>query len=100
MMRKTRTPNSPRITQLRPPKGAPNVLIVLIDDAGFGPSSALGGPCYTPTAERLAAGGLPAGKHVQLNSYYEHENNTGKTPNEQRNEIGFALNLYVSLEKK
>jgi hypothetical protein len=26
----------PPITQLRPPKGAPNVLIVLIDDAGFG----------------------------------------------------------------
>src|SRR5208337_1986115 len=48
----------PAITQLRPPKGAPNVLIVLIDDAGFGSSSAFGGPCNTPTAERLAAGGL------------------------------------------
>jgi arylsulfatase len=43
---------------LRPPKGAPNVLIVLIDDAGFGSSSAFGGPCYTPNAEKLAAGGL------------------------------------------
>jgi arylsulfatase len=49
---------NPPITQLRPPKGAPNVLIVLIDDAGFGSSSAFGGPCNTPTAERLAAGGL------------------------------------------
>ena len=48
----------PPITQLRPPKGAPNVLIVLIDDAGFGSSSAFGGPCNTPTAELLAAGGL------------------------------------------
>jgi arylsulfatase A-like enzyme len=48
----------PPITQLRPPKGAPNVLIILIDDAGFGSSSAFGGPCNTPTAERLAAGGL------------------------------------------
>ncbi|MGO9933156.1 MAG: arylsulfatase [Steroidobacteraceae bacterium] len=48
----------PPIAQLRPPKGAPNVLIVLIDDAGFGSSSAFGGPCSTPTAERLAAGGL------------------------------------------
>ena len=48
----------PPITQLRPPKGAPNVLIVLIDDAGFGSSSAFGGPCHTPTAELLAAGGL------------------------------------------
>ena len=46
------------ITPLRPPKGAPNVLIVLIDDAGFGSSSAFGGPCYTPTAELLASGGL------------------------------------------
>jgi arylsulfatase len=48
----------PPITQLRPPKGAPNVLIVLIDDAGFGSSSAFGGPCNTPTAKLLAAGGL------------------------------------------
>jgi arylsulfatase A-like enzyme len=48
----------PPITQLRPPKGAPNVLIILIDDAGFGSASAFGGPCNTPTAERLAAGGL------------------------------------------
>ena len=48
----------PPIKPLRPPKGAPNVLIVLIDDAGFGSSSAFGGPCQTPTAERLAARGL------------------------------------------
>jgi arylsulfatase A-like enzyme len=48
----------PPITPLRPPKGAPNVLIILIDDVGFGASSAFGGPCNTPTAERLAAGGL------------------------------------------
>jgi arylsulfatase A-like enzyme len=48
----------PPIEQLRPPKGAPNVVIVLIDDVGFGASSAFGGPCQTPTAERLAARGL------------------------------------------
>jgi arylsulfatase A-like enzyme len=48
----------PPIRTLRPPQGAPNVLIVLIDDAGFGSSSAFGGPCHTPTAERLAKGGL------------------------------------------
>src|SRR5687767_10983795 len=48
----------PPIERLRPPKGAPNVLIVLIDDVGFGATSAFGGPCQTPTAERLAAGGL------------------------------------------
>jgi arylsulfatase len=48
----------PPIEELRPPAGAPNVLIVLIDDAGFGASSAFGGPCNTPTAERLAQSGL------------------------------------------
>src|SRR5688500_11551134 len=48
----------PPITQLRPPKGAPNVLVILIDDAGFGAASAFGGPCQTPTPDRLAKGGL------------------------------------------
>lgn len=48
----------PPITMLRPPEGAPNVLIVLLDDVGFGAASAFGGPCKSPTAERLAANGL------------------------------------------
>jgi arylsulfatase A-like enzyme len=48
----------PPITPLRPPTGAPNVLVVLIDDVGFGASSAFGGPVNMPTAERLAAKGL------------------------------------------
>ncbi len=48
----------PPIEPLLPPEGAPNVLIVLLDDVGFGASSAFGGPCATPNAERLAAGGL------------------------------------------
>src|SRR5580765_2035300 len=48
----------PPIRPLRPPAGAPNVLIILLDDVGFGASSAFGGPCQTPNAERLAAGGL------------------------------------------
>jgi arylsulfatase A-like enzyme len=48
----------PPIEPLRPPEGAPNVLIVLIDDVGFGASSAFGGPINTPNAERLAANGL------------------------------------------
>jgi arylsulfatase len=48
----------PPIEQLRPPKGAPNVLVIMLDDVGFGASSAFGGPCRTPNAERLAAGGL------------------------------------------
>ena len=48
----------PPIRDLRPPDGAPNVLVILIDDAGFGSSSAFGGPCQTPNAEKLAAAGL------------------------------------------
>jgi arylsulfatase A-like enzyme len=48
----------PPIEPLRPPDGAPNVLVILLDDVGFGASSAFGGPCSTPTAERLAANGL------------------------------------------
>jgi arylsulfatase len=48
----------PPIEQVRPPKGAPNVLIVLIDDAGFGSSSTFGGPCQTPALDKLASGGL------------------------------------------
>jgi arylsulfatase A-like enzyme len=48
----------PAIEPLLPPPGAPNVLIVLLDDVGFGASSAFGGPCATPNAERLAARGL------------------------------------------
>lgn len=48
----------PPIEPLRPPAGAPNVVVILLDDVGFGASSAYGGPCSTPTAERLAADGL------------------------------------------
>lgn len=48
----------PPIKALRPPKEAPNVIIFLIDDAGFGSSSVFGGPCHTPNFEKLAGGGL------------------------------------------
>jgi arylsulfatase len=40
------------------PKDAPNILLVLVDDAGFGNPSTFGGPCQTPTLSRLAAQGL------------------------------------------
>src|SRR5512140_665110 len=56
----------PPIEQLRPPKGAPNVLIILIDDAGFGSSSAFGGPCQT--AERGKTGG--SGSEIQSLSHH------------------------------
>ena len=48
----------PPIQPLRPPAEAPNVLVIMLDDAGFGSSSAFGGPCNTPTFERLAGQGL------------------------------------------
>ena len=44
------------IEPVAPPEGAPNVLVILLDDVGFGASSAFGGPVHTPNAERLAAG--------------------------------------------
>ena len=43
---------------ISPPEGAPNVLVILLDDVGFGAASVFGGPCRTPTAERLASNGL------------------------------------------
>lgn len=45
-------------TPLRPPAGAPNVLLVLIDDAGYGQSGTFGGLVPTPTLDSLAAQGL------------------------------------------
>ena len=40
------------------PEGAPNVLLILTDDVGFGATSTFGGPIPTPTFDRLAASGL------------------------------------------
>src|SRR5277367_3737565 len=40
------------------PKGAPNVLLVMLDDVGFGASETFGGPIHTPTLEHLAQTGL------------------------------------------
>ena len=44
--------------EVKAPSGAPNVLIILVDDMGFGQSSAFGGPINMPTAEKLAKRGL------------------------------------------
>jgi hypothetical protein len=38
---------------------------------------------------------LPAGKHASLDAYYEHENVTGKHPNQQLDQVGLILNLYL-----
>jgi arylsulfatase len=49
-------PDFPR--EVQAPKGAPNVLLILTDDVGFGASSTFGGPVPTPTMDRLAQAGL------------------------------------------
>src|SRR4051812_28267558 len=41
-----------------PPEGAPNVLVILLDDVGFGQTSTFGGPADTPTLQKLADEGL------------------------------------------
>src|SRR4051812_33269668 len=53
-----RNAKAPPRFQVKAPAKAPNVLIVLIDDMGFGQSSAFGGPIHMPTLERMANGGL------------------------------------------
>ncbi|MSU25085.1 MAG: arylsulfatase [Opitutus sp.] len=50
------TPDWPQ--PVRAPAGAPNILLVLLDDVGFGASSTFGGGARTPELDRLAAGGL------------------------------------------
>lgn len=37
---------------------------------------------------------FPVGKHVEFNPYYEHQNNTGKSPNSQLNQAGLVLSLF------
>ena len=53
-----RDAKAPPRFEVKAPQGAPNVVIVLIDDIGFGSSSAFGGPIHMPTLEKLASNGL------------------------------------------
>ena len=53
---KDSTPDFPKGVEA--PKGAPNILIILTDDVGFGASSTFGGPIPTPTMDHLANNGL------------------------------------------
>ncbi|QEG37661.1 arylsulfatase [Bythopirellula goksoeyrii] len=53
---KESTPSYP--APVRAPKGSPNVLIILLDDVGFGMCSTFGGPVPTPNLEKLSANGL------------------------------------------
>ena len=53
-----RNAKPPARFEVKAPEGAPNVVIVLIDDVGFGGPSTFGGPIRTPTMDQLAQGGL------------------------------------------
>src|SRR5215470_4951625 len=53
---KDSVPDFPK--EVQPPKNAPNILLILTDDVGFGASSTFGGPISTPTFDRVAQAGL------------------------------------------
>ncbi|TWT67699.1 Arylsulfatase [Posidoniimonas polymericola] len=53
-----RDAKAPPVFEVKAPKDAPNVMIILIDDLGFGGTSAFGGVTQTPSFDRLAKNGL------------------------------------------
>ncbi len=53
-----RTAKAPPRFQVKAPKGAPNVVVILLDNVGFGDLSTFGGPIQMPTLDRLAKTGL------------------------------------------
>jgi len=79
---------APARFDVKAPKGAPNVVVVLIDDIGFGASQAFGGPINMPTLDKLAATGLKYNRFhttalcsptrmALLTGYNHHSNNAG-----------------------
>lgn len=83
-----RNATPPARWEVKAPAGAPNVIVVLIDDIGFGHSSAFGGPCKMPILERLAKNGLKHNRFhttalcsptrtALLTGYNHHSNNAG-----------------------
>jgi arylsulfatase len=70
------------------PKGAPNVVVILIDDEGFGVTNTFGGPVATPNMDKLAANGIKYNRFnstslcsptrvALLTGYNHHSNNMG-----------------------
>jgi arylsulfatase len=83
-----RNATAPPRFEVKAPDQAPNVVLVLIDDIGFGHSSAFGGPIHMPVAEKLAANGLKYNRFhttalcsptrtAVLTGYNHHSNNAG-----------------------
>ena len=52
------------------------------------------------STDLYAGSAFPIGKHVEVDGYYEHENDTGKSPNKQKNYAGLQLQLYFSHEER
>jgi arylsulfatase A-like enzyme len=74
--------------EVKAPAGAPNVVVILIDDMGFGVSETFGGPVTTPNMDKLAANGLKYNRFhttalcsptrvALLTGYNHHSNNMG-----------------------
>ncbi|MEI6455951.1 MAG: sulfatase-like hydrolase/transferase, partial [bacterium] len=83
-----RNTTPPKRFEVKAPGGAPNVIIVLIDDMGFGVSDAFGGPIQTPVLDKLATQGLRYNRFhttalsaptriALLTGYNHHSNNMG-----------------------
>jgi arylsulfatase len=83
-----RNATPPARWEVKAPEGAPNVVVVLIDDMGFGVSDAFGGPVPMPTLSKLAANGLKFNRFhttavcsptraALLTGYNHHSNNMG-----------------------
>ena len=83
-----RNAKAPARWEVKAPAGAPNVVVVLIDDIGFGASSAFGGPIHMPTLEKVAKAGLKYNRFhttalcsptrvALLTGYNHHSNNAG-----------------------
>jgi len=83
-----RNVTAPPRFEVKAPKGAPNVVVILIDDMGFGVSEAFGGPVKTPTMDMLAQNGIKYNRFhttalcspsrvALLTGYNHHSNNMG-----------------------
>ena len=68
---------APRVV---PPKGAPNVLLIITDDAGFGVPSTFGGVIPTPTMDRIAQGGPALQPHVLDRAVLAHARRADHRP--------------------
>jgi arylsulfatase A-like enzyme len=83
-----RNAKAPERWEVKAPEGAPNVVVVLIDDIGFGASAAFGGPINMPNLDKVAATGLKYNRFhttalcsptrvALLTGYNHHSNNAG-----------------------